>query len=512
MTLRYRNIFKISYYIFLILILSLVGFYFIDFKEIHAGITDTMSGWLWSSNIGWISLNSQNCVGLPLGTCGVSGIDYGVNVDNNGNVTGEAWSENFGWLCFGSRCSEWGGLGNAPDGQIPSAAYDGIKLSGWANIYSLKEKGWIKLQGMSTGSGGVGASCFDCYGDGLCKACFTERSPDYGLVGDVCYNCNTCATSTRPYTCNGCASCNKYGLIADSSDSKIYGWAWGGFDDNQGVGWLKASSNYGTLYTPLSWLEIKYGDIYTKGSISGTPAPYGRYNSTYCIHAAGTIGNFTSENTCQISGLDTLVFPEETNLYTNILGKIDRPGILNGKYGEVISISKTEATAVDLITILNKDCLEGKIYYFTGNLSIDQEITFRNSASSQSNGSGLIIVEGNLNINANTFYQVASVEKIKQLASVGWMVKGNLNINGSVTNAVGAYYIEGSGGVSTGSSGNFLRLYGLLIAKNYNFQRTYQSIAEGSEQIIYDGRALVNTPPGMRDMTKALPLWREAAP
>ena len=50
-------------------------------------------GYAWSSNIGWISMNCSN-------TNSCRDIDYGVDVDSDGNVVGLAWSDHVGWLDF----------------------------------------------------------------------------------------------------------------------------------------------------------------------------------------------------------------------------------------------------------------------------------------------------------------------------------------------------------------------------------------------------------------------------
>ncbi|MFC1613634.1 hypothetical protein ACFL23_04925, partial [Patescibacteria group bacterium] len=456
----------------------------------------------------------ENCVALGVGVCDIFGTDYGVITDSEGALYGEAWSENVGWICFGSTCDDWG-YSNAPDATVPSVSYDGIKISGWAYAPSLNSEGWIRLQGDAVSAvGKSGNACFDCLvDDNTCEFCFTAGD----LSGDVCYDCSSCDLVAEPHTCVGCNTCNQYGLAVDSTDNQIYGWIWGGYDNNRGIGWIKSESDFGTIYAPLSWLQIKYGDVYTGGDINAVEAPYGRYNSTYCINAYGSIGNFSSENSCELENLDDLAFPNVANLYTNILGKIDRgniggSGILGGKYGEVVTVNKANAIKQDLENELTNSCAEGKIYYFTGNLTIDQAMTFNNGQALTDSGRGLIVVDGDLNIDSDIFYENASVSRIKQLASIGWLVQGDLVIASSVSSIVGSYYIEGAGGVSTGSSDISLKVYGLMIAKDYNFQRTYQNIAEGSEQIIYDGRALVNTPPGMEDLTKALPLWREATP
>jgi len=46
------------------------------------------------------------------------------------------------------------------------------------------------------------------------------------------------------------------------------------------------------------------------------------------------------------------------------------------------------------------------------------------------------------------------------------------------------------------------------MARRFNFERQYLDQLEGSELIIYDGRLLANTPPGLGDFAQALPIWR----
>ena len=52
-----------------------------------------LTGWMWSENIGWISLSCNNT-----GLCATTG--YGVSNDNCGALTGFAWAENVGWINF----------------------------------------------------------------------------------------------------------------------------------------------------------------------------------------------------------------------------------------------------------------------------------------------------------------------------------------------------------------------------------------------------------------------------
>lgn len=93
------NHYKYKTYLFLSLFFLVVGVFLFEFKDYHgneivnAGAGDSMSGFAWSDNIGWLSFNCTD-----VGVCGTK--DYGVNIDSLGNVSGNAWSDNIGWVSF----------------------------------------------------------------------------------------------------------------------------------------------------------------------------------------------------------------------------------------------------------------------------------------------------------------------------------------------------------------------------------------------------------------------------
>ncbi|GEM_PF-4169876 len=57
-----------------------------------------------------------------------------------------------------------------------------------------------------------------------------------------------------------------------------------------------------------------------------------------------------------------------------------------------------------------------------------------------------------------------------------------------------------------------LRVSGLFVAKGYNFDRKYLRNLAAAEQIVYDGRVVANTPPGLSDFIKALPVYQRVTP
>ncbi|MFH0804907.1 MAG: hypothetical protein V1916_01790, partial [Patescibacteria group bacterium] len=57
-----------------------------------------------------------------------------------------------------------------------------------------------------------------------------------------------------------------------------------------------------------------------------------------------------------------------------------------------------------------------------------------------------------------------------------------------------------------------LQVNGLLVARGYNFDRKYTRSLAPAEQIIYDGRVVANTPPGLSDFIAALPSLQRVNP
>ena len=96
-------------------------------KQVSAKDDDNVSGYAWSSNIGWISFNGANygvhiCEGEGDTHSGCEGGD-----DDKGKLVGYAWSSNIGWIKFN------------PAGPYPSAPDYSAKLdtetnqiTGWA--------------------------------------------------------------------------------------------------------------------------------------------------------------------------------------------------------------------------------------------------------------------------------------------------------------------------------------------------------------------------------------------
>ena len=429
-------------------------------------VAGPVAGWLWGSNYGWTSLNCDNVYyGIPNESCQPN---YGWNLNPDYTMSGWAWDSNLGWLCLGATCQSYG---LTPDGDAPMAVYsrDTGEVVGWGKYLVFGESGWLKLRGDWCGG-----------------------------AEDQCVHVNMRQRS-------------------------LEGWAWAGGETPEGVsigpGWVQFE---GSLDVP--WLETKFGSVYGRhnvGSAETLGTPQDRYNAGYCILASGSIINFYSEINCLEAAYRDLGFPGAGNSYRNILGMIDFSRILNGN-----QLVFADAD-IDANLPVN---LAGRVYYFheagLNSFTIDAPLTFLNAHNLNSSGAGTVVVDGDLRINSNMYYEANPVSgKIGNLASIAWIVKGDLIIDPGVTNLVGNFIVLGKDDVAcpTAGCGWFLTgddsggnqqlvLRGLVMAKTFSLQRYYKTGGEPAEKFIYDGRVLVNTPPGLEDFAKGLPVWREALP
>lgn len=133
--------------ILLTAIFSLFGLLFI----INTASASSLSGYAWSSNIGWISFNSAN-------TGAGSGAAYSVDIaTTTGNFSGYAWSSGVGWISF----QDGDASHSNPTINLTTGA-----VTGWARVLSAIGSnsgwdGWIKLSGTNhaspdlSGKGGV---------------------------------------------------------------------------------------------------------------------------------------------------------------------------------------------------------------------------------------------------------------------------------------------------------------------------------------------------------------------
>jgi hypothetical protein len=262
--------------------------------------------------------------------------------------------------------------------------------------------------------------------------------------------------------------------------------------------------------TYFPWLQSSLSDVYGQKGLQATYLPpLQQYNATFCLLSSiGLVTNFVSDPSGQCTSPVTtgaVNAPASASGYANLLGQIPVDRIVKGLHGPVTIFSG------DQTDLPGSGVLGGRVFVVEGNLTIANPMTFSAGAGGQS-GAGLILVKGDLYIKADVTYMPVSTPTLSAIPSVGWIVLGsngvggNVDIDPSVTTFSGIVFAEQTFGSGTSGGQDVpLTVYGPVVAKAFDFERTFAGPLQGSEQILYDARSLLNPPPGLGDVTKALP-------
>ncbi|MBU1019515.1 hypothetical protein KJ764_06140, partial [Patescibacteria group bacterium] len=169
----------------------------------------------------------------------------------------------------------------------------------------------------------------------------------------------------------------------------------------------------------------------------------------------------------------------------------------------------------DLEQYENLNNPEENIYYLDQTLNVNGPLTVPEGAHT------VIVENGDLNIGAyaNIRYEDAQFgfnhytykddADYGNLASVAFVVlNGNININHSVSDMVGVYYVDNGGLYNSGAErdpiGEQLRIYGSVYGdiENLMLESGFVGPPEldhGAIVIRYDERVILNTPPGLSE-------------
>lgn len=128
----------------------------IDFAPALGGVfhdnalNPSVSGWAWNNSYGWISFNFT-----------AFDEEFGVNLDQSGNLVGYAWNDNVGWV-------DYDPAGPYPSAPNYSARWDSIteEVSGWAYVLGINSpySGWLRMRD-SSGAVPYGVSISSTSGD-----------------------------------------------------------------------------------------------------------------------------------------------------------------------------------------------------------------------------------------------------------------------------------------------------------------------------------------------------------
>lgn len=282
-----------------------------------------------------------------------------------------------------------------------------------------------------------------------------------------------------------------------------------------------------------AWLQTKQGTIYAKRlsgvsppaeATSGQPRPFAKF----CILTSGAPvpAGFTTEVPCELPNLSTLTSPQLISefrlrqyddslaLLTDTLrARLNIRGLKDGRYGIVEEIS-TDTMDVGLIA----DPTSVAVYHHSGGdltLTNTGAISFGNGRRALPGARVILVEGGDLIIRDELRYASAVGADLRNLASLAFVViGGDIHIDPRVQNLVGSFVTTGafSTGTNIGGTDDPLDISGLLVARQFRFERQFRSQDRGAEVVTYDGRAVLNPPPGLADFVKTLPSFRTVVP
>ncbi|MFA5129395.1 MAG: hypothetical protein WC477_00575 [Patescibacteria group bacterium] len=502
------------------------GSYGINFD----GATRKLTGFAWSPNAGWMCVG-ETCTTACNGTTPSGGAPF-ANVDGSGNVTGWGKFCNLGtggWVSF--NCSNMAGECAAAGNYKVTINFTSGAFGGWAwhGLSGANGWGWIDFSRVYIG----GVEDFNI-NSALCQDGNENDIPTNNLIDCADPKCKyhepSCPASEDRCWINGGSNCCSNGLdddvngqidCADAACASAVNCqteiCTNGIDDNgiNGIDCADPQCSTDPSCT-AAWLQSKFGNILASNGVGGNGAPSLQSNSTYCITSGGVIQNFKSAIGCTEQGIATSTLPIATGGYVSTLGHIDITGVLAGRYGQVVNITSAAQIPTNLA---------GKVYVYTETGSCSSPftlgaMTFQNAAGTNK-GSGTIVIKGcDLKITGDMSYQGSGASSyLRNLASVGILVLakyngttyqqgGNLYVDPTVAQAVGTIYAEKAIWTGTNVLPNpdiQLQVYGALVSKQIHLQRRFVAPNQPAENVEFDGRAVVNPPPGFQDVAKSLP-------
>lgn len=456
--------------------------------------------------LGWASLDCNNrppCspdygITLELGSGNLGGEMWIGEIDQNANPP-HTYDDAVGWLSFDPDLAVTGEPPKQPHGSpdwIAQLDTGTGEIKGWGRILTLKEEG--EKHGFF-GADGWGWVKFDAAG----------------------------ADSVR----------------VNPQDRTLSGYAWSGgpspnFDD--GLGWLYFSD--AEIVTKLPFYTTEGGNIYARwgvGDVRDVAPPTDFYTSTYLIQSSGAIRRVTADPRKfdgDFGQLDpnyrVLSFPQEANNFRNVIGALPEIGewdtAVDGstnKFGETIrNLPATIGGTLELNNNLGDSVLVSNSDVQTHRT---QPLVFKD-ATQDKRGTLVMVVDGDLEINNSITYETPhNIGTADDLASVVWVVYGDVFVDESVENIEGVFIVlgDGAGGAdgefNTGSGGGGhgadpqLVVNGMVMAKKFNLDRNEIEDAGGdaipAEKFVLDSRFFLNPPESLKDFADAIPRVTDVA-
>lgn len=402
----------------------------------------------------------------------------------------------------------------------------------------------------------TGFNCTDCTVDNYQNSCSLNA---LGVNNNRCNICQSVVAQPNGSTIITSNVFRNGGVLYDnqhgrSSTSTLCGWGYNAYGGNpiigqpQGFAWFNFSPRISTSTKP--YFSVEKGNIYAKGSIfTRYQPPVSKYNASYLIESGGSIVNFVSELSKTASSqsssqnyqgelpnrpLIDFLGSVATGKYQNALGKLDYKGLITvARQNGLVNYNKYNSIIEELSANFDSpfaSALQNKVYLIKQDVTIaNNDLVVRAGSVSNQSGAGLIIVEGDLRISHNIRYEAlgTSVQNLRQIPSLVWVVKGDVLIDAGVQEVAGTFIVLGKDTIpdcsgSVPSCGQFksvsgldavsqnaysLKIYGNVLAKKFVLARTKVNVATGdsAEQFINDGRLQSNPPFGLTDLSRVIP-------
>lgn len=506
-------------------------------------------------NRGWISLHcadmSNGCTAYHVSADPQSGAVSGFGWNGNSDGTGIGWVDFSPSTLVGSEVQCADGVDNDKDLLIDCADPDCVGQPGPATCAAAYVCGQEKTLAScgdgcdNDGNGFVDCADVSCAADPLlgcpgaesvcadpggATACCSNNIDDdanglFDCADPDCFGVGTCpADEAHIAACQPAGNCCSDGInndlkdpAVDCADPSCSAYCTGTCVVDPAVqcvvdGQCPKDPNGVQTCTPtyFPWVQTVLGDIYGNNGLQASYLPPAQqYNATFCLlSSVGTVTNFVADPTGQClapTSATAVQAPAAAENYTTVLGRIPLDRIEMGAYGPVTVLNG------DQTDIPGSGVLGGRITIINGTLSITNPMVFSAGVGGQS-GSGLVIVKGDMKVSANISYAPVSTQTLSALPSIAWLVLGtngsggSLYIDPGVTTFSGLVFAEQQ--FDSGTTGGVdvpLTVFGPVVAKQFALRRTFADPSQGSEQFIYDARSLLNPPPGLADVVKALP-------
>ncbi|MBI3572547.1 PKD domain-containing protein [Candidatus Kaiserbacteria bacterium] len=302
-----------------------------------------LSGYAWSSTIGWVSFSSTS---------------YSVQVADNGTLSGYAWSPNVGWISFNSS-----DLSGCPSGSCP-ASFDketGV-VTGWARalagtgVQTGSWGGWIHLAGS-----GYGVSASGCNWSGYAWGGGPDANTGvigwlhfsgsgYGVVGTkaACTNgkpppvalAATCSASPTSAFINDTITWT----ASPSGGTSPYTYVWTGDGSLFGTG-VSIQKSYTSTGTKNASVTVTDSAIPTHASVTASCSPSVTITPCYgdgCGPPGKPPGTCTEPNGCVCDNAALGCYP---NLATPTASLQASPTTIDSGQSSTLTWSSTNATS-----------------------------------------------------------------------------------------------------------------------------------------------------------------------